>query len=171
MYSDYYEGEEFRQSLPTLVINPSITQYAIDNILWILSAVVTLTGYIMTDGRPKAVFIFLFLATVLVLFVAYVRFARIKYIITAEQIIVLHGILTQQTDYMELYRVVDYCQHRSMLQQMAGLKTVFIYSGDHSLPVLAVIGVPYDDDIVSLIRYRVELNKKRRGVYEITNRM
>ena len=171
MSSDYLEREEMAAHLPTLVINPAMSQFFIDNVFWIFFGALTLTGYAITDGRLKAALIFLFTATVLILFIRYVKFARIKYIITAEQVIFLHGTLTQHTDYMELYRVVDYSQHRSFLQQIGGLKTVFIYSGDRSMPVLPVVGVPYEDDIVSLIRYRVEINKRRRGVYEITNRM
>lgn len=171
MNNEYLEREEFDHSLPTLVINPATGQFFIDNVLWALSALVCFIGYVVTAGRIQGVFIFLFAAIVLILFIRYVSFARIKYIITAEQLIFLHGTLTQQTDYMELYRVVDYCQHRSVLQQMAGLKTVLIYSGDRSMPCLPVVGVRKGTDVVSQIRYRVELNKKRRGVYEITNRM
>ena len=74
------------------------------------------------------------------------------------------------TDYMELYRVVDYQQHQTLLQQLMGLKTVIVYSGDRNTNVLVLVGIPKRRDIVAEIRNRVERNKKGKGVYEITNR-
>ena len=56
------------------------------------------------------------------------------------------------------------------MQQICGLKTVTIYSGDRSTPKLDIIGVKNDLDLVSLVRERVELNRRRKGIYEITNR-
>jgi hypothetical protein len=47
---------------------------------------------------------------------------------------------------------------------------VTIYSGDRTTPHLDIIGVPVKIDLVAIIRERVEYNKQRKGVYEITNR-
>ena len=57
-----------------------------------------------------------------------------------------------------------------IIQQIVGLKTVTIYSGDRTTPHLDIIGVPVKIDLVAIIRERVEYNKQRKGVYEITNR-
>lgn len=95
---------------------------------------------------------------------------RMEYIVTTEQIIYLHGFVRHFTDYMEMYRVIDYQQNRSLLQQMAGLKTVTIYSGDRNTPVMTLIGVRNNVDLIGEIRRRVEYNKERRHIYEITNR-
>ena len=97
--------------------------------------------------------------------------SRIQYIVTEEQIMYLHGILSHQTDYMELYRVVDYQQNRTFMQQLTRLKTITIMSGDRNMPVLNIIGVREDEDLVQEIRRRVEFNKKQKSIYEITNRM
>ena len=70
---------------------------------------------------------------------------------------------------MELYRVVDFLEHQSLLQQLCGLKTVSILSMDRSTPRLNLIGIRRGNDIVALIRERVELNKRKKGIYEITN--
>ena len=48
-----------------------------------------------------------------------VYLARMEYIITGEQIIILHGVFSHSTDYVELYRVVDYQQSRSLPQVTA----------------------------------------------------
>ena len=95
---------------------------------------------------------------------------RMRYVITEEQIIIHHGVFSHSTDYVELYRVVDYSQHQTLLQQIFGVKTVSIYSGDRNNPKLDMIGIPVKTDVVGLVRWRVEDNKKRKGIYEITNR-
>ena len=76
----------------------------------------------------------------------------------------------QAKDYMELYRVIDYREHSSLQQQIAGIKTITLYSGDHSLPKFKMLGIPKRSIITEEIRKRVEYNKQRKGIYEFTNR-
>ena len=82
----------------------------------------------------------------------------------------LYLLFSRSCDYMELYRVVDFREHRSFLQQLTGLKTVSVYSGDRMTPKLDIRGVEYRTNLVDHIRERVETNKQRKGIYEITNR-
>lgn len=100
----------------------------------------------------------------------FIYLRRTEYLISSEQIIYRHGVFTRSCDYMELYRVVDFQEHRSFLQQLSGLKTVSVYSGDRMTPKLYICGVEYRMDLVGHIRERVETNKRRKGIYEITNR-
>lgn len=109
------------------------------------------------------------LAVVILYRICYVR--SMEYIITGEQLIFQHGIFVHSTEYMELYRVIDYIQMKNFMQQLLDVKTITILSGDRTLPSLNIVGVPGSLSIVTEIRRRVEYNKKRRGVYEITNRM
>lgn len=95
---------------------------------------------------------------------------KLRYIITSEQLIIQHGVLTRTSDYIELYRVVDFSENHDILEQLFGLKTVWIFSGDRSNPKLDIYGVKERLDVVRIIRERVEYNKKRKGIYEITNR-
>lgn len=95
---------------------------------------------------------------------------KLRYIITSEQLIIQHGVLTRTSDYIELYRVVDFSENRDILEQLFGLKTVWIFSGDRSNPKLDIYGVKERLDVMRIIRERVEYNKKRKGIYEITNR-
>jgi len=96
--------------------------------------------------------------------------SKLRFIITSEQLIIQHGVLKRTSDYIELYRIVDFCESRDILEQMFGLKTVSIYSGDRTNPKLDIYGIKESLDVVALIRERVEYNKQRKGVYEITNR-
>lgn len=70
---------------------------------------------------------------------------------------------------MELYRIVDFQEHQSLLQQLCGLKTVVILSMDRNTPRLDLVGIWRSEDIVAVIRKRVEINKRNKGIYEITN--
>ena len=78
--------------------------------------------------------------------------------------------LFHSADYMELYRIVDYQESRTPVQQLTGLKNILLLSGDRTLPRLRMVGIRGSSRILDEIRIRVEYNKKRRGIYEITNR-
>ena len=110
---------------------------------------------------------------------------KLSYIITSEQLIIQHGVLIRKSDYIELYRVVDFSENRGIVEQLFGLKTVSIFSGDRSNPKLDIFSIFSGDrsnpkldifgikeriDVVGIIRERVEYNKQRKGIYEITNR-
>ncbi len=95
---------------------------------------------------------------------------KLTYIITPEQLIIQHGVLSRTSDYIELYRVVDFSENRGVLEQLFGLKTVWIFSGDRTNPKLDIYGVREHVNVVGIIRERVEYNKRRKGIHEITNR-
>lgn len=100
----------------------------------------------------------------------FIYLRNIRYHIGSEQIICEHGVFQRSVNYMELYRVVDFAEHQTLMQQICGLKSVTIFSMDRSTPRLELTGMANKQDIVSHIRQRVEINKRRKGVYEITNR-
>lgn len=100
----------------------------------------------------------------------FIYMRSIRYYIGNEQIICEHGVFQRSVSYMELYRVVDFAERRTLMQQICGLKSVTVFSMDRSTPRLELTGMANKPDIVSLIRRRVEINKRRKGIYEITNR-
>lgn len=105
----------------------------------------------------------------LVLLYRFIYLRRIRYRVGEEQLVSEHGIFIRRVDYMELYRIVDFQEHQSLLQQICGLKTVRILSMDRNTPSLDLIGIRRRNDIVAIIRERVEINKRKKGIYEITN--
>ena len=104
------------------------------------------------------------------LFYKAVYWNSMEYVITDEELIFSHGVFGNSTDYMELYRIVDYQECRTFLQQLLRIKTVIIFSGDRNMPELQLLGVKENDNVIQYIRIRVEYNKRRKGIYEITNR-
>ncbi len=152
-------------------IKPCWRQLVIEQLLWVVLCIALATAYFMTSFMFHGMLLLLAMLVAAYLFYQVLYLSRIEYIVTGEQIIYLHGVLMQQTDYMELYRVIDYQQHRSLLQQLTGLKTITIMSGDRNLPSLDIIGVEVDEEVVQEIRLRVEYNKQMKHIHEITNRM
>ncbi len=103
------------------------------------------------------------------LFYRYVYVTRTVYVITEEQLKYECGVFSTRRGFIELYRVVDYSEHRSFLEMLLGIKTVTLYSGDRTTPRMDLVGIRNDMDLVSDIRERVEYNKRRRNIHEFTN--
>ena len=140
-----------------VVRRPHAGQFLIDGLPLILACIAALV-YGGMEGMPlggtaRAVALSLLLA----LLYRFACLRRIRYRIDAEQLVCEHGLLRRKVDYMEL------------LQQLCGLKTVRILSTDRNMPRLDLTGMRRGDDIVPLIRERVEQNKREKGIYEITN--
>lgn len=154
----------------TITLRPHWLQYVINEATYLLLLIGCCWISRFCDFDYHETFKYACLALSIYLLFKIVYLARMEYIVTGEQIIILHGVFIHSTDYVELYRVVDYQQNRSLLQQCLGLKTVSIFSGDKNNPRLDMIGIKSNYDIVAEIRYRVEFNKKNKGIYEITNR-
>ena len=158
------------ESFQTYRLKPHWIQYVIDQLPWILIWVVV-TLYAGDDTLPYREYLGYVSACMLCyLLWQALELCRIEYVITGEQLIYRHGVLFHSADYMELYRIVDYQESRTPLQQLTGLKNILLLSGDRSLPRLRMVGIRGSSRILDEIRARVEYNKKRRGIYEITNR-
>lgn len=164
-------AQQNNQKFTPVSLRPHWAQFTINQTHWLILCLICFTIYCCFGSFLfQNVFLFLGLALVLYLVFQVIYLARMKYVITSDQIIFLHGVISHSTDYMELYRVIDYQQHRSLMQQLTGLKTVMIYSGDRNTPVMKLIGMRNSYDVISVIRDRVEYNKKIKHIYEITNR-
>ncbi|QUT43078.1 PH domain-containing protein [Bacteroides thetaiotaomicron] len=153
----------------SIVLQPHRIQFVIDELPAII---VCAAGWIYggMEGRPFtafAVWVAVLLSLVLLYRLIYLH--RTRYYIGSEQIISKHGVLSRKTDYMEQYRIVDFVEHQSFMQQLCGLKTVRIFSTDRNTPQLDLVGIRRNLDVVRLIRERVEYNKLKKGIYEITN--
>lgn len=154
----------------TITITPSIGQFIINELPLLL---VCGAGFIYA-GMDEMPFtrIALLLSVLLMVYLLYKLFylKRLKYLIGSEQFVFEHGIFQRQIEYLELYRIVDFNEHQTFMQQLCGLKTISVFSGDRSTPKLDIIGVQADESYVSLLRERVIYNRKVNSIYEITNR-
>lgn len=154
----------------SLILKPHWMQYFIDQFPFMFLGITCIMCYGIKGFFLREISLYAALVILAYLLYRSLYFASMEYILTGEQLIFQHGVVSHTTEYMELYRVVDYKQKRSLPQQLFGLKTVTVMSGDRTMPILNITGVKNLDDIVPEIRQRVEYNKRKRGVYEITNR-
>lgn len=92
-----------------------------------------------------------------------------KYRIGIDQLMYQRGLFSVRRDYIELYRVVDFEESRSLLEIILGIKTVTVYACDRTMPCLRIIGVPKDLNVIDAIRERCIRSRKLNGIYEIAN--
>lgn len=164
-----YIGNNQLYMFPTLTLRPHWMQYFINEFQFMLLALVSFGIYAFAEFKYHELFIWPTLGLLVYLLSRGIYMLRMEYVVSGEQLIIMHGVLNHATDYVELYRIIDYQDHRSFWQQVFGLKSVTIYSGDKTNPVVVLFGVKETVDVVSEIRQRVEFNKRRRGIYEFTN--
>ena len=88
-------------------IKPCWRQLIIEQLLWLILCIALVAAYLLTSFMFHGLLLLLAVLVAACIFYQMVCFSRIEYIVTGEQIVYLHGVLMHQTDYMELYRVVD----------------------------------------------------------------
>lgn len=153
-----------------ITLRPHWGQYIISQGLMFLVSLVLFLVAGHDAITIKLPFLILGSVTMLMMLYGCLYLSKLQFIISSEQLIIQYGVFHRSSDYIELYRIVDFSEQRDILEQLFGLKTVSIYSGDRTNPKLDIYGVMEKVDVVGIIRERVEYNKQRRGVYEITNR-
>ena len=105
----------------------------------------------------------------ILLIARYITLTAVLWIINDNTLCRICGVFSRHTDYMELYRVVDYSESQTFWQKLWGVKTVSIISTDKTDRTMMMYGISARRDIVQEIRNRVENCKKQRRIYEITN--
>ncbi|MCL1626955.1 MULTISPECIES: PH domain-containing protein [Bacteroides] len=150
-------------------LRPKTTQFLVDELPLLTVCIISIIYGGMKDA-PLAPVAILF-AVLLSLYLTYrfIYLKRIRYHVGSEQLTAEQGVFQRSIGYIELYRVVDFHEHQTLLQQIFGLKTITVLSMDRTTPKLELIGLPKQNHIVNIIRERVEYNKQRKGIYEITN--
>lgn len=153
----------------TIILRPHPLQFVIDELILLVLCLLSL-GYGGMDGDLSMASMYVGIGLLLFLAYKYVKLRRTIYSISGEQLKKSEGVFTRDEDYIELYRVVDFAERKNLLQQLLGLKTVTILSGDRTTPRLNLQGIAENMDIVAIIRERVEYIKTQKPIYEITNR-
>lgn len=92
-----------------------------------------------------------------------------KWIIGDTKIYIHRGLLNKDIDHIELYRVLDIKETQSLLDQIFGIETIWLYSQDISDPKLRIFGVKLNKNVVDEINARVRIQRKDNKVLELTN--
>lgn len=156
-----------------IILKPKFRNWLMKNFLLIILVISVFVFSKYIRGHELLKFIS---GTILVLliFTIFYRYVSMllctKWIITREQIKIYQGVLSKRINYIELYRVYDYEEKQSFIQSLINNTNIYIYSGDKSTPKLLMNGLKANSGIIQIIRNRVEEQKKKKGIYEFTNR-
>ena len=158
-----------------IFIQPNVRQFLAEIIPIVFVGIPLIFLIELIPHQPHADYILIpqtviAIGIILMVFVHYLILNSLSWKIDNEKICRQRGVLARQTDYIELYRVVDYRESQTFLQRLLGVKTVIIISTDKSDAAMLIKGVPAKSDIVGFTRKLVEQIKKDKRVYEITNR-
>ncbi len=152
-----------------ITLRPSGMQWAISYLPLICVAI---CGYVYAgmEDMPLTMVV-LALSFVLSLYLlyqlAYLR--NVKYLVSSQQLVTTFGIFRMERNYMELYRVVDFYEHQSLMQRIFGLKTITLFSTDRNTPQLHIIGMKSNIDLVGYLRPLVFANRERMRIHEFAN--
>ena len=145
-----------------ITLCPSIGQFFINELpLLLLCVAMLLIGGLPGCAYSTLLLVFSLLFSLCLLY-RFIYLRSIRYHIGSEQLICEHGVFQRSVNY--------FAEHQTLIQQLCGLKSVTVLSMDRTTPKLEMTGISNSYDVVSVIRTRVETNKRRKGVYEITNR-
>ena len=152
----------------TIVIKPSVKQWLCCE--WVL-ILLNLISYVVLSMSPYSPVILILPAIISLHLMYQLLFLRkMQFTVGDEMLIYEYGVFTKRLEYIELYRVIDFHETIGFLQNLLGIKTVVIYSGDRTTPKLPIPGINQDYPLVPTIRERVEATKQRKRIYEFTNR-
>ena len=170
--ADFQRSRTADATIRQMTIRPDFRQYLSEVMPLVLAGLLGIALYPFMPKWPYISWAYLALYALLLITLAtrYAVLRAFSWEISDVKICRRHGILTRQTDYIELYRVVDYRESQTFLQRLFGVKTVVIISTDKSDPSMLICGVPAKEDLVTHTRNLVEQNKKENHIYEITNR-
>ena len=91
----------------------------------------------------------------------------ISYEIDPEQLRYSSGVILQQHEFIELYRIKDYYIEQPLIYRIFGLGNLTIYTSDKTTPILHLNAIPKPGEKYQILRGLVELSRKEKHVYEI----
>lgn len=86
--------------------------------------------------------------------------------LTTERLRITRGIVNQQIDEVELYRIKDSVMNRSWWMRLTGLASVALETSDRTLPQLVIPAIHGGEEVRELLRKHVELQRDRKRVRE-----
>ena len=141
---------------------------------WIGSAVLSvilLVGLIFLWAVPFMLIVILVLVALVWLWPActlmYRRMA-LRYRLTSQRFIHEHGVLTRETDRIEVIDIDDVSFRQTLVDRFVGVGIIRIESGDRSHPVLVLKGIDDVERVYDLIDDARRKERVRRGIHIAT---
>ena len=122
-------------------------------------------------GRPSQILnIISFIIWSWTLFVPIIIYLKTRftvYEVTDQRIKLKTGILSQEIDECELYRVRDYKIVKPFFQRIFGLGKIELVTSDRSNSNINLNGIKDPEDLYNLIRDNVEIIRRKTGTREL----
>lgn len=126
---------------------------------------------ILWEDRPSQISNFLifllFWFTIIYPLIAYLNTRFTKYQLSSEVLIITKGILNQNVDQTELYRVKDYSIFKPFYLRLFGLGHLVLTISDKNNKYVRLEALKDVEKIKDLIRNNVEKARKRTGMKEM----
>jgi uncharacterized membrane protein YdbT with pleckstrin-like domain len=87
--------------------------------------------------------------------------------LTSERLRVTSGVINQQVDEIELYRVKDSLMVRPWWMRLTGLASIELETSDRSMPRLSIPAIHNGVEMREILRKQVELIRDRKRVREL----
>lgn len=87
--------------------------------------------------------------------------------LTSERLRITRGVINQQVDEIELYRVKDSLMVRPWWMRLTGLASIELETSDRSMPQLAIPAIHNGVEMREILRKQVELIRDRKRVREL----
>ena len=89
------------------------------------------------------------------------------YELTSERLRITRGVINQQIDEIELYRVKDSQLHRLWWMRLTGVATVVLETSDRTMPNLRIPAIRDGLEMRELLRKQVEAQRDKKRVREM----
>jgi len=90
-----------------------------------------------------------------------------RYRLSTERLRVTTGVLNQEIDEIELYRVKDITMKRSFWMRLTGLSSIHLKTSDRTLTQLEIPAVPKGEELREQLRQQVEKVRDHKRVREM----
>lgn len=97
----------------------------------------------------------------------YLQVRTTRYELTTQRLRVRTGVLSRETQDMELYRVRDYTVQQSFLYRLFSIADLVMETSDKTNPRIILRAVPNAEALMDQVREQVEQMRQTRGVREI----
>ena len=126
---------------------------------------------ILWEDRPSQISNFwtyiLFFWTIIFPVIAYLNTRFTKYELNSERLKIKKGILSQNIEETELYRIKDYSIFKPFFLRLFGLGHLVLTTSDKNDNYVQLLAIKDVEKVKDIIREHVEKSRKRTGTKEV----
>ena len=109
----------------------------------------------------------LFFVPVVWALAAWMKVNSHRYIITSERLREEEGVLSKNTDELELFRVKDISFTQPFFLRIFGCGNIILDTSDKSTPIVILYAIKNPTYVIDIIRHNVSIMRTKKGVREV----